>query len=461
MLKNKLIGDKAFYKRVFAIAVPMIIQNGITNFVNLLDNVMVGALGTESMSGVSIVNQFVFIFNLLIFGAVSAAGIFTAQYHGLGDVKGVRDTFRFKLILNLLIGAIGIAAFLIFDDALISTFLHAGESEGDLALTLEEGKAYLAIFVIGMIPYTVSQVYASTLRETGETLLPMYSSVIALFCNCGLNYLFIFALSLGVRGAAIATVISRFAELAFIIIATHSKHTRYRFIEGAYRSFKLPKSLAFNIAVRGLPIMLNECLWSIAMTMRNQAYSTRGLDVVAAINISTVIINLASVVYLTCGLSTSIIVGGELGAGEIEKARDSAWKLLVFSIFCAILTGILMTVIAPFFPLIYETSDAVRSLATYMTIVSAILLPFSAFSNAAYFTIRSGGNALVTFLMDCGFMWAFVVPLSLMIAHFTGLDIRIFFPVCQATEILKLIPGLILLCRGKWAKQLVNDKPIA
>ena len=458
MLLNKFIGDRAFYKKVFAIAVPMIIQNGLTNFVNLLDNVMVGALGTEAMSGVSIVNQFVFIFNLLIFGAVSSGGIFTAQYHGLGDVKGVRDTFRFKMLLNIFIGSLGVTAFLIFGDALISTFLHSGESGGDLALTLTEGKAYLLIFVIGMIPYAISQVYVSTLRETGETLLPMYSSIIALVCNCGLNYLFIFMLSMGVRGAAIATVISRFVELGFIVAATHAKHARYRFIEGAYRSFKIPKALFFNIAVRGLPIMLNECLWSMAMTMRNQAYSIRGLDVVAAINISTVIINLASVVYLTCGVSTSIIVGAELGAGNIEKARDSAWKLLAFSILCAVITGIVMIFIAPLFPLIYETTDAVRSLASYMTVVSAILLPFCAFSNTAYFTIRSGGNAVVTFLMDCGFMWAIVVPLSMSIAHFTGLDIRLFFPICQATEILKMIPGLILLCRGKWARRIVGNE---
>ena len=458
MLLNKFIGDRAFYKKVFAIAVPMIIQNGLTNFVNLLDNVMVGALGTEAMSGVSIVNQFVFIFNLLIFGAVSSGGIFTAQYHGLGDVKGVRDTFRFKMLLNIFIGSLGVTAFLIFGDALISTFLHSGESGGDLALTLTEGKAYLLIFVIGMIPYAISQVYVSTLRETGETLLPMYSSIIALVCNCGLNYLFIFILSMGVRGAAIATVISRFVELGFIVAATHAKHARYRFIEGAYRSFKIPKALFFNIAVRGLPIMLNECLWSMAMTMRNQAYSIRGLDVVAAINISTVIINLASVVYLTCGVSTSIIVGAELGAGNIEKARDSAWKLLAFSILCAVITGIVMIFIAPLFPLIYETTDAVRSLASYMTVVSAILLPFCAFSNTAYFNIRSGGNAVVTFLMDCGFMWAIVVPLSMSIAHFTGLDIRLFFPICQATEILKMIPGLILLCQGKWARRIVGNE---
>jgi len=456
MKLKKLIGTREFYKKVLAVSVPIIIQNAITNFVNLLDNVMVGALGTESMSGVSIVNQFVFIFNLLIFGAVSAGGIFTAQYHGLGDTEGVRNTFRFKILMNILIAAFGVLAFVVFDDALISTFLHSGSADGNLVLTLAEGKSYLSIFVIGMIPYAISQVYASTLRETEETKLPMYASIIALLTNCALNGLLIFALSLGVRGAAIATVISRFAELAFIMIMTHKRSGRYPFIKGAYRTFILPRSLVFNIAVRGMPLILNECLWSVAMTMRNQAYSMRGLDVVAAINIATVIINLASVVYLSCGSSIAIIIGSELGAGRVEEARDSAWKMLAFSILCALATGLLMIAAAPFFPMIYETTDAVRSLATYMTVISGLLLPFCAFSHAAYFTIRSGGNVLVTFLMDCGFMWAVVVPLSMAIAHFTSLDIHIFYPVCQATEILKLIAGLLILSRGNWAKQLVT-----
>lgn len=461
MLLKKFIGDRAFYKRVFAISTPIIIQNGITNFVNLLDNVMVGTLGTEAMSGVSIVNQFVFIFNLLIFGAMSAGGIFTAQYHGRGDVDGVRNTFRIKLLISLILSILGVAAFVVFGDALISTFLHAGESSGDLNLTLSCGREYLAVFVIGLIPYAVSQSYASTLRETGDTVVPMYSSIIALFCNCGLNYVFIFVLSMGARGAAIATVISRFAELIFIVVITHLKPSRYGFIKGAYRSFALPRRLVVDVAIRGLPLILNECLWALAMTMRNQAYSVRGLDVVAAVNIASVIVNLASVVYISCGSSIAIIVGAELGAGDIEKARDSAWKLLAFSIMCAAVTSVVMAVVAPFFPLVYDTSDTVRSIATYMTLISALYLPFDAISHAAYFTVRSGGNVAVTFLMDCGFMWAVVVPVVMCIAHLTSLDIFVFYLIGQGTAILKPIAGIILLCRGKWARQLVGDKPSA
>jgi Na+-driven multidrug efflux pump len=149
MFIKKFIGDRAFYRSVLAVSVPMMIQQGITNFVSLLDNIMVGRLGTESMSGVSIVNQFIFIFNLLIFGAISAAGIFTAQYHGLGDVEGERHTFRFKFIINVVAVALGIAVFAALDEQLISLFLHAGSAEGDLELTLAEGKKYLAV----SIPY--------------------------------------------------------------------------------------------------------------------------------------------------------------------------------------------------------------------------------------------------------------------------------------------------------------------
>ena len=457
MVLKKLIGDRAFYRRVFAISIPIIIQNAITNFVNLLDNVMVGALGTEAMSGVSIVNQFVFIFNLLLFGAMSAAGIFTAQYHGNGDVQGVRNTFRLKMLMSAFVGILGVVLFVALDDQLISTFLHDGESTGNLQLTLQYGKEYLAVFVIGMIPFAISQAYASTLRETGDTVIPMYSSVIALVCNCGLNYVFIFVCDLGVTGAAIATVISRCAELAFVVIVAHARPARYKFIRGAYRSLALPRKLITNVLVRGMPLILNEFMWAISVTLRNQSYSMRGLDVVAAINITSVIVNLASVVYMACGASISIIVGAELGAGNIEKARDSAWKMLAFSVMCAVVTGAFMTVIAPIFPRMYETSDAVRELATYMTIVSAIYLPFDAFSNAAYFTIRSGGRVFITFLLDSGFMWAIVVPLSLCVAHLTNMNILYFYLLCQGATMLKPILGFYLLRRGTWARRLVAD----
>ena len=151
-LKSKYVGDKSFYRLVLSISVPMMIQNGITNLVSLLDNIMVGRLGTESMSGVSIVNQFVFIFNLLIFGSIAAASIFTSQYYGTGDEEGLRHTFRFKLLLTLIASVIGTVVIAVFHNGLVGIFLHESDSVGDLALKLSEANSYLFVMLIGLIP---------------------------------------------------------------------------------------------------------------------------------------------------------------------------------------------------------------------------------------------------------------------------------------------------------------------
>ena len=456
---KSLIGERAFYNNALSISIPIMIQNGITNLVNLLDNVMVGSLGTESMSGVSIVNQFVFIFNLLIFGAVSAGGIFASQYHGLGDAKGVRNTFRFKFLINLFFSILATVLFLIFDEWIISTFLHSGNggSELDLALTLSEGQAYLKVFVIGLVPYAITQVYASTLRETEETKLPMYAAIVALFGNFILNALFIYALQMGVKGAAIATVISRFAELLFVVTATHRKSDKYKFIKGAYRSFKIPASLIRGISVRGLPLILNELLWSMSITLRNQAYSTRGLDAVAAINISSVIINLINVIYMAFGSSIAIIVGEKLGSSSVEEAKKTASKLLAFSMVAALCAGLIMAVVAPIFPMIYDTTDAVRELASYMIWVTAAAIPFFAFSYCTYFVIRTGGRVFLTFILDSGVMWTAVVPLAVVLAYFTDISILWLYLICQMTEVIKLVPGIMMLKSGTWAHRLVSE----
>lgn len=460
--KEKFIGTKEFYRSVLAIVIPMIIQNGISNFVNLLDNIMVGALGTEAMSGVSIVNQFTFVFMLLVFGAVSAAGIFTAQYHGKGDVESVRHTFRAKFIINTIVGILGVVIFLIFQDQFINMFLHESDSTGDLALTLQSGKDYLKWILIGLIPFAISQVYASTLRETGNTVVPMAASISAVLTNLVFNALLIFGLlglpALGVAGAAIATTISRFVELAILAIYTHTNEAKCPFIKGAFKSLYIPKELMGKIAVKGLPIMANEFFWSLSITIRNQCYATRGLDVVAAVNIAFTIINLMNVVFLSLGSSISIIVGNRLGAGKIEEAKDAAYKMLAFSVFGATCMGILQVAISPIFPLIYNTTDTVRGLATFVIIASACASPFNAFAHASYFTLRSGGRVIETLLFDSVYAWVAVIPTAFLLSRLTDWSFPAIFISVVVVEALKCIMGVILVKKEHWAKQLTaND----
>ena len=192
MLLRRFIGTRAFYRTLLAVMLPILVQNGISNFVSLLDNVMVGSLGTEQMSGVSIVNQLIFVFYLAVFGALSGVGLFAAQMHGKGDVEGLRHATRFKLIVSLVIALVAILLFLFGGEWLISLYLHEGSETGDLALTMQYAKQYLAIAVWGLVPYTLAQVYASTLRETGLTLPPMVAGLCGVCANLVLNLLLIY-----------------------------------------------------------------------------------------------------------------------------------------------------------------------------------------------------------------------------------------------------------------------------
>ena len=452
------IGDKTFYKRALAIAVPMMIQNAVTNLVNLLDNLMVGSLGTEQMSGVAIVNQFVFVFNLAVFGAISGAGIFTAQFNGRGDTDGVRHTLRVKLILCILIGIIGIGIIGGAGDMLINSYLHDSQDGTDLALTFESGKKYLGLILIGLIPFAISQAYASTLRETGETVVPMIASVASIATNFVFNGLLIFGIfglpALGVAGAAIATALSRFVELAILLLYTHTNKEKCRFAVGLFRGFHVPAALVKQIAIKGAPILFNELFWSLSVTMCNQCYSTRGLDVVAAMNISFTLQNLLSVTYFALSSSIAIMIGNLLGAGKLEEAKDSDKKLLAFAVFVGMIMMCIQLAAAPFFPMLYKTTDQVRELSSFIISCFALTMPAAALATSTYYTIRSGGRVFITMLFDSVYAWVIVMPVAFIIAYLTAIPFNLFLPIILVVENLKLIPGLILVHKGIWVRQL-------
>lgn len=458
--KKKFIGDKAFYSMVLALAVPVMIQNGITNFVGLLDNIMVGQVGTEQMSGVAIANQLVFVFNLCVFGGVSGAGIFGAQFFGKGDSDGVRDILRIKLWLALVLSVAAGVVFTFWSEPLISLFLHEGSESGDLAATLLYGKQYLSLMRLLLVPFALVQAYASTLRETGETKLPMQAGVVAVLVNLVFNYLLIYGKLgfpvLGVRGAAIATILSRIVEAGIVIAWTHRNRERNPFAVGLYRTLRVPSALLGQVAVKGSPLLVNEALWSMAMTTLAQCYSLRGLAVVAAVNITSTITNLFNIVFMSLGSSIGIIVGNLLGAGRMREARDADNKLIAFSVASCLLVGAIMAVVAPLFPRLYNTTDEVRRLAESMILISAAIMPFHAFTHATYFTLRSGGKTFVTFLFDSVFVWAVNVPIAFVLSRFTGLPILPLFAVCQSIEILKSFIGYFFVRSDVWMQNIVG-----
>ncbi len=461
-LRSKLIGDKAFYSMVLGIAVPIIIQNAITNFVSLLDNIMVGQVGTEQMSGVAIANQLLFVYMLCIFGGHSGAGIFTAQYHGKNDDQGIRHTMRFKLLLSVVLTTVAATVLTVWDDALIDLFLHDGSATGNLELTLASGKEYLQVMVIGLIPWSLAQVYTSTLREVGETMLPMKAGVTAVFVNLFFNWILIFgnlgAPVLGVQGAAIATVISRFVECFIVIIWSHRHTGRFQFIKGVWHSLYIPRALMGTIIVKGMPLLVNEALWSTSMTMLTQCYSTRGLAVIAGLNISSTIVNLFNVLYMSMGNAVGIVVGKLLGQGKTKEAVDTDRKMIAFGVFLALCVGLLMVILAPLFPMLYNTTDEVRQLAVYFIRVSGILMPMFSFLHCTYFTLRCGGKTVVTFLFDCVFVCLVSLPLATVLANYTTLAVQPMYLLVQCVDLIKCVIGFILVKKGIWINNIVGGE---
>ena len=457
----KKLWDRKFFLFVLGIAVPIMVQNAITNFVALLDNIMIGQLGTEEMSGVAIINQLLFVFNVTLFGACAGAGIFTSQFHGSGNPDGVRQTFRYKLLLGGLLLAASLLVLCLWGTPLIQAWLHQSSSTGDLALTLSSAHGYLKIMLWGLLPYTIKEVYASTLRETGRSVPPMVAGLIAVAVNLFLNYLLIFGKwgmpRLGITGGAIATVVSRVVECAIVMAWTHKNTEKSPYIVGVYRSFHIQPKLAKSITCKGMPLLFNELLWSGAVAVLSRCYAQRGLDIVAGYNIASAVIELASVVYLSLGSATAIVLGQILGADDKPRAKAAVPKLALLSAVLCTLVGIVTVALSGVFPLLYNTTDHIRSLAQKFIIIYGCFQPVYAISNVEYFSLRSGGKMLITFLFDSLFSWIVVVPVAIALVWGTALSAVLVYLVVQFTELLKAILGYFYVKRGSWLHNLVQS----
>ena len=457
---RRFIGTKEFYKSVIVIALPIMIQNAITAFVNVLDNIMVGTVGTSQMSGVAITNQLIFVFNLCVFGAIGGIGIFTAQFFGAKNTEGVRYTFRFKFITAILIFLLGLFIFSGFGSNLISFYLHSDETLN--AEVLGYAKDYVHIIVWGLLPFSLSQVYSSTLRECGETRVPMVASVTAVLTNTCLNWILIFghfgAPRLGVVGAAIATITSRYIEFAIVCIWTHTHKIKHPFIDGAYKTLKIPFELAKSIMSKGAPLMINEVLWSLGVAMATQCCSIRGVQVVAGLNISNTVSEVSNIVFYALGSTAAIIVGQKLGADKPQEAKQTAVKLLVLTAGVCTITGAILFTLAPLFPQIYNTTPEVKAYASSFIRIVAICTPMMAYMHVAYFVIRSGGKALVVLLLDSSFMWLVSVPIVFTLSKFTNLPIQTVYFCYMSVELLKCIAGTIILKSGVWINNIVKKE---
>lgn len=457
---KKFIADKKFYKTLLAIVIPIILQQFITQFVSLVDNLMIGNIGNSEMTGVSLGNQLLFVFNLAIFGSLSGASLFASQYYGAENIKGYQQSFKFKWLIGIIILIASTTIFILLNEELLSFFINSKEGEySDPTIVLNSGKTYLMIMIIGNVPFLIKEVYATSLREMKQTFVPMLCGIIAIGVNLLFNSLLIFGLAgfpkLGVAGAAIATVISRFVEMIIVVIYTHVKINKFGFLKGVYTSEKLH----FNSIKRFLPktllLIMNETLWAGGLTMMLSCYAYRGLDTVSSLNIANTITNVFNTIGTSLGNASAIIIGAMLGAKETEVAKQSSYKIMGFAFVVSLFFSMIQIIASFIIPNIYDTSEEIRIVARNLIIISAIMLPFNAVNSVCYFTLRAGGRMLITILFDSVFVIFVRVPIAYVLSHFTGLSIYMIYTLATGVDLLKIFIGYYLIKKGIWIRYIV------
>lgn len=453
--------QNSIYKKALYLAVPMMIQNGITNAVSLVDNLMVGSLGTEKMTAVSIAGQLFFVFFLAVFGGLSGPGIYSAQYFGQGNKEGYQKIFRLKVWITALLTVVGVIVFLVGGEWLIGLYLKGSGGNLDAGLTLESALSYLHIMLIGLIPFAITQIYAGSLREMGESMKPMLAGLVSVVVDIVFNYFLIYGKfgfpRMEVKGAAIATVMARFAEMFVVIIWTHVEIEKYSFLKNVYRTLRISLQEMMPVIIKGLPIFFNEFLWAGGMAVLTQCYSMKGLEVIAGLNISNAICNLLNVVFIAMGNAVGIIMGQFLGASKFEEAKKNANKLMWFTAMLCVGLTVILIILSGVFPRAYNTTDEIRNLGRWFIIITAAFFPLQGFLNVLYFTLRSGGKTVITFLFDSVFTWVVSVSLAFILCRFTALPVLIVYLFVQCADIIKVCVGYVLVRKGIWVTNLVTQ----
>ena len=444
--------EKPILPLLLSMALPMVISMMVNSLYNIVDSYFVARISEEAMTALSLVYPIQnFITSVGVgFGIGINAAI--AFFLGAQDQKKADAAATQGLFLSVIHGIV----LTVVTIAVMPLFLQIFTKD---VTVIQMGNAYSRIAFGFSIVISLEITWEKIFQAVGQMRVSMICMMSGCIFNIVLDPLLIFGIGpfpeLGVAGAALATVIARYIEAFIIIVWAHSHTGQNLYLKGAYTGFGIPGEELKAIIVKGFPLMLNEVLWAAGMTAVTQCYSVRGLEVVAGLNIATTITNLFNIIYLQLGSCISIVVGQYLGAGELEEAKDADNKMIVFSVFCCVIVAGLMLVVGGFFPQIYNTTEEIKALATSFIAVSAMIMPFCSFSHASYFTLRSGGKTMVTFLFDSVFTWIVVVPAAFLLAHFTGLGIVGVYFLVQATELIKVVIGYRMVRSNVWLVQMV------
>lgn len=451
---TKAFSDKRFLRWVVRLTLPIALQNLINISINTMDTIMVGQLGEVSIAAAGLANQVFFILSMILFGISSGCNVFVAQFWGKRDVSSIKRTISLSILIAVFPSLIFTAAAFFAPQSLMGLFTS------DLAV-IKEGSRYLKFIAISYVPYTVSIMISTAIRTVERPLLPLVTSIISLFTNTTLNYIFIFGklgiTPMGVSGAAIATTLTRLIEL---VIVTVSLYCRFKFIAIKPRDFTKAIDLKFiKPFIKSVsPVIMNETLWGLGTALLSVIYAKMGTGVVAATNIAGVFDNLFRALFYGIGYASGVIVGKTVGEGEEALAVDYGKRLNVITFAFGLVFSVVIVFSAPMVRYLYNVSDYVMETTITLITILGIVAPFT---NVGLINIagvlRSGGDVKYALYCDLGGVWLIAVPAGLLFGIILDLDI-VFVRCMMLTE--QLIKCAFLSYRvfkGKWVRNLVKN----
>lgn len=449
---EKLYGGKNFIKLFLRVAFPVMIQSMMVFLVSLLDTIMVSVISNEAVSAVYASNQITFFFLVVTGGLIAGSGVYIQQFYGAKKNEYITQSFRFKSIVIIIFTILILILSIIFGEKIVQFYARNDQNPANV---LAQAKDYLPYMIVGFIPLGLSIILHSSLREIGKSKLTLISSSTSLLVNLIGNLIFIYGLKMGVKGASIATLIARITEFVILFILVQ-KFDIFKF-KAFFADFKIEKQLAKRITVKTIPMFINEISWASAMILISLSYTFRP-NVLSSLSIINSITNICGFIYSGLGIGVGILVGATLGAGKIEEAKQNQKYLFKLGITVSIIMGLLMITLSPFIPLIFKevAIDQQRLAAELIRIYAAFLFIFAiCFTN--YSTLRVGGQGLLAFLLDGGFMWFVAVNGSLLLAKYTTVSVIYLYLFVQFADLLKALTGIPIIKKGKWAQNLTTE----
>ncbi len=448
-----LATDGSLYRDLLRIAVPIALQNFLVTSLNMVDTVMIGQLGAVQIGAVAVANQVYFLLMLFLFGVGSGTGVFTAQFWGRRDVRGIRAAMGIGL------GAGIVGAVLFTTAGIVAPRFVIGLYSNDPEV-VRLGGQYLSIVAVSYVMTAVSVMFGSVLRTTGNVRLPLVATMISLGLNTGLNYLLIFGHfgfpQLGVAGAAIATVIARCVEVLIILFVTYSRGdaaaARPKELLGARWPF------IRRFARTTTPVVLNEVGWSLAMTMYTFVYAHMGTEVIAAYNIADTAIRLSFVLFFGTGNAAAVLVGNTIGRGDVDRAQGIADRLLMIVPVVGIFIGAVVFGVSGLVPQLFNVDAAGRELSTTILRIFAFFVPVKVANlHIIVGLLRSGGDTRYSLFLEIGMMWTLGVTFALMGGLWWHLSAPIVYLLTGTEEVVKAIFGTRRVLSRRWIHEVAVE----